>query len=107
MCGGFLESVLELSLYCFLCGLFGIFMVCGNLNIQRRFGAHGEYDPHAKDDVFGVVRGLTFTKMPSQSAVVPFDDNATNSPALAQSEYVGEVAEDNGEVVAVSVENED
>lgn len=103
MCGGFLQSILELSLFCFLCGLFGIFMICGNLNIQRRFGAHGEYDPHAKDEMFGMVRGLTFKKMPTESAaVLPMNQDATDSSAIIESEYVGETAD----VVEVPIQSE-
>ncbi len=115
MCGDFLESILELSLYCFLCGLFGIFMICGNLNIQRRFGAHGEYDPHEQDDLLGLVRGMTFKKIPTDSdMVVPMEaaENVTNSEAVTESAYVveGQAMDgpvNNNDVVEVPIQEED
>ena len=109
LCGSFLESLLRLSLYCFLAGLFGLPMIYANLEINRRFGGHGEYKEGEEDDSFadfGPVRGLTFQKMKTSvfgdknnDKVVPYEEQREQQDVVVEKYVVQTKDEDEDDFV--------
>ena len=93
LCGQFLVSILQLALYCCLAGIFGLPMVFANLQINKRFGRHGEFKEGEEDDgVFGPVRGLTFQRTKTSvfgggntAATVPIEEQP---PTEVSQQYV-------------------
>ncbi len=102
LCGRFLVSILQLALYCCLAGVFGLPMVFANLQINKRFGGHGEFkegEENDGDDLgYGPVRGLTFQRMKTSifggganAATVPIEEQRPNE--VSQQYVVAEEGE--------------
>ena len=84
-------------------------MIFANLEINRRFGGHGEYKEGEEDDSFadfGPVRGLTFQKMKTSvfrdknnDKVVPYEEQREQQDVVVEKYVVQTKDEDEDDFV--------